>query len=74
MTAPDIPREQSLVDENGTRIAVLLRIEDYEALIERLEDLEDERALEEARREGGPTVPFREAMAEIERERGWDSD
>ena len=64
MTAPGIPREQFLVDENGTRIAVLLRIEDYEALIERLEDLEDERALEEARREGGPTVPFREAIAE----------
>lgn len=74
MTAPDIPREQYLVDENGTRIAVVLRIEDYEALIERLENLEDERALEEARREGGPTVPFREAMAELYKERGWPTE
>ena len=74
MTAPDTPRVQDLFDGNGTRIAVVLRIDDYEALIERLEDLEDERALEEARREGGPTVPFREALAEIQRERGWDSD
>lgn len=74
MTAPDIPREQYLVDEHGTRIAVVLRIEDYDALIERLEDLEDERALEEARREGGPTRPAEEVFAEIARERGWDTE
>ena len=43
-------RERYIVDEDGTRTAVVLPIADYQELLERLEDLADLRALKAARR------------------------
>jgi len=40
---------QYVVDENGKRISVILPIEEYERLIEALEDLEDAREADEVR-------------------------
>ena len=42
---------QYVVDENGERVSVILPIEVYERLIEELEELDDVKAAEEARRE-----------------------
>ena len=62
-----------LVDERGERVGVLLGIEEYERLIEELEELEDIRAYDEATAaiESGEDKPtsLREALPRIERER-----
>lgn len=42
---------QFLTDEKGNKTAVLLSIKKYNKLIERLEDLEDVRLYDEAKRE-----------------------
>lgn len=38
-----------VVDENGERVGVILTIEEYERMVETLEDLEDARAADEVR-------------------------
>jgi PHD/YefM family antitoxin component YafN of YafNO toxin-antitoxin module len=38
-------------DENGKRTGVILSVEEYERMIEELEELDDTSAVEEARRE-----------------------
>ncbi len=58
-----------MVDENGRRVGVFLDIEEYERLIEELEELEDIRAYDEAKaeieREGDAAIPLEQAMREI---------
>jgi len=60
-----------LTDENGERIGVLLDIQEYERLMEELEELEDIRAYDEAvaaiERGEDEVIPFEQAMEEIER-------
>jgi PHD/YefM family antitoxin component YafN of YafNO toxin-antitoxin module len=57
-----------VVDEEGRRKAVLLPLEEYEALVEAAEDLEDIRAADEARAEGGEPVPLEEVEARLRAE------
>jgi len=68
-------RVQYVVDEEGERVSALLPIEDYEMLLDHLEDLYDIRAYENAKAEdallGGESMPAEQLFAEIERERGW---
>jgi hypothetical protein len=47
-----------IVDETGKRTRVILDIEEDERLLEDLEELEDIRAFDEAKAEGGAVVPF----------------
>ena len=58
-----------IVDENGKRMSVILPIEEYERLIESLEELEDIRAYDEAKaaleRGEDEVVPLDQAMREI---------
>ena len=58
-----------LVDENGKYVSVILPIEEYERLIEALEDLEDVRLYDEAKtalqRGESEVVPLEQAMREI---------
>jgi len=58
-----------MVDENGKRVGVFLDIEEYERLIEELEELADARVAEEARRElasgEDEVIPFEQAVREI---------
>ncbi|MGI8911775.1 MAG: hypothetical protein ACR2JR_14670 [Rubrobacteraceae bacterium] len=60
-----------LTDQNGERIGVLLDIQEYERLMEELEELEDIRAYDEAvatiERGEDEVIPFEQAMEEIER-------
>jgi hypothetical protein len=58
-----IMRAQYVSDETGRRTAVLLPIEDYERL---LEDLEDLAAI--AERSGEPTVSQTDLIAELKRD------
>jgi PHD/YefM family antitoxin component YafN of YafNO toxin-antitoxin module len=59
-----------VVDENGKRVAVLLSVEEYERMVEELEELEDVRAAAEVRasieRGEEGLIPFDQAMQEIE--------
>jgi PHD/YefM family antitoxin component YafN of YafNO toxin-antitoxin module len=58
-----------IVDENGKRVSVILPVEEYERLLEELEELEDIRAAAEARvaieRGEDELIPFEQAMQEI---------
>jgi hypothetical protein len=62
-----------LVDENGNRTEIILPVELYERMIEELEELDDIRAAEEARRElengADELIPWKQAKKEIEEER-----
>jgi len=59
---------QFVVDEKGKRSAVILPISEYEALIEAAEDLEDIRAADEARAEGGEPIPLEVVEARLRAE------
>lgn len=60
---------QFVVDENGKRTKVILEIEDYEKMLEALEEAGDIRACDEARASGEETVPLEQAIEAIERPR-----
>jgi PHD/YefM family antitoxin component YafN of YafNO toxin-antitoxin module len=60
---------QYVVNERGEKVAVVISIEEYEKILEELEDLEDVRAYDEAMALGETPVPFDEAVERIERER-----
>ena len=63
--------KQWIVDREGKRTGVILSLEEYEAMIDELEMQDDVRAYDEAKAEGGPTIPWEDAKREIEREKGW---
>jgi hypothetical protein len=63
-------KENFIVDENGSRVGVVLDIADYRKLLEELEELDAIRAYDEARASGDAAIPFEEAIAEIEQRRG----
>lgn len=58
-----------VIDEKGNRISVLLDIDDFNRLIEDQEELDEIRAYDVAKASGDETIPFEQAIAEIERER-----
>ncbi|HEY2548265.1 MAG TPA: type II toxin-antitoxin system prevent-host-death family antitoxin [Candidatus Acidoferrum sp.] len=62
-------KRQYVVNERGEKVAVVISIEEYEKILEELEDLEDLRAYDEAKASGETPVPFDEATARIERNR-----
>ena len=62
-------KERFLVDDRGERIAVVLDIADYEAMLEALEELDDIEAFDAAMKEGGEPIPLEQAIKEIERGR-----
>ena len=63
------PKERFIVDENGQRLGVLLDIEDYQRLLEALEELEAIRAYDAAKAPGDEVLPLEQALAEIEQDR-----
>ncbi len=62
-----------VVDENGKRVSVILPVEEYDRMVEELEDAEDARAVDEARaavaRGEDEFIPWEQAKREIEEER-----
>ncbi len=60
---------QFVINERGEKVAVVLSIEEYEKILEDLEELEDIRAFDEAEASGETPIPFDQAIAEIKRSR-----
>ncbi len=64
------PERQYVIDESGKRVGVILGIEEFEGIMDELEELQDARAAEEARREiasgEDEFIPFDQAVREIE--------
>lgn len=52
---------QYVTDENGKRVSVLLPLDEYEALLEDLEDLQDALKVRDE-----PTIPWEAAKAEFD--------
>ncbi len=60
--------EQYLVDEEGNRKAVVVPISEWEQLLELLEEVDDIRAFDEAKRRASESTPFEAAVSEIHEE------
>ena len=61
--------ERFVIDEDGKRTAILLDVEEYNKLLEELEELESIRAFDAAKSSGDEAIPFEQAVAEIEKQR-----
>ncbi len=62
-------KEKYITDEQGNRIGVLLDIEEYQKLLEELEELEAIRAYDNAILSNDEEIPFEVVVAEIENSR-----
>jgi hypothetical protein len=60
-------REKFVVDEKGNRLSVVLDIEDYERMLQDLEELESIRAYDAAKAAKDEAIPFDQAVEEVER-------
>lgn len=58
-----------IVDEKGKRTKVILDIDDYEKLLETLEDAADIRASDELKASNEEAIPLEQAIAEIEQQK-----
>jgi hypothetical protein len=54
-----------IVDENQNRKSVILPLEEWERIIEELEELDDVRAYDEAKTGPQDSIPFEQAVSEI---------
>ena len=59
-------KERYVVDETGNRVAVLIDIEEYQKILEALEELESINAYDEAKASDDEVIPFDQAIQEIE--------
>lgn len=58
---------QYITDYSGQKISVVIPISEFESLLEELEDLEDVRLYDEAKKEDDePSIPIEEAFRMIE--------
>jgi len=57
--------EQYLVDEAGTRKAIVLPLAEWQHIGEELEELDDIRAYDEAKALPSEPIPFAQAMREL---------
>ncbi len=62
-------RQQFIEDQQGNRIAVLMPIDQYNKMLEQLEEMDDIRSYDAAKAEKDEIISFDQALNEIERER-----
>ena len=60
---------QFLTDIKGKKTGVLLSIKDYKKLMEELEELEDIKAYDKAKKRNEKTIPLRDAIKLRKREK-----
>jgi PHD/YefM family antitoxin component YafN of YafNO toxin-antitoxin module len=60
---------QFVVNERGDKVAVVIGIEEYEKILEELEDRDHIRAYDEAKASGETPIPLEQALAEFRRNR-----
>ncbi|HHT9131010.1 MAG TPA: hypothetical protein ACFYED_00800 [Candidatus Tripitaka californicus] len=58
--------EKFVIDNKGERVGVILTMEDYQKILEELEELESIRAYDEAKASREKAIPFERAVKEIE--------
>ncbi len=61
-------KKQYIVDERGDRVGILLSLEDYQKLLDELEELESLRAYDAAKASSDKPIPFEQAITEIEQD------
>ncbi len=67
---PSLSRPTRYVtDDAGNRVAVIVDLEQYEALTEAAEELDALRAYDEAKAANDEAIPFEQAIREIEQAR-----
>ncbi|MFZ0962888.1 MAG: hypothetical protein WAO35_18640 [Terriglobia bacterium] len=59
--------ERYVVDKHGNRVGVVLEMEEYQKLLDDVEELESIRAFDQAKVSGETPIPFEQAVSEIER-------
>lgn len=57
---------QYITDHEGKKLSVVLPVEEYEKILEALEELEDIRLYDEAMEDKQPSLPLDEALQMIE--------
>jgi hypothetical protein len=63
-------KTQFITDDNGNKLAVILPIKEYQKIIEGLEDLEDIRLYDQAKKnDTGERIPMKDAFKLIEGKR-----
>ncbi|MFB3922473.1 MAG: hypothetical protein ACE145_12170 [Terriglobia bacterium] len=63
-------KERYVVDDQGNRVGVFLDITEFNKILDELEELESIRAFDRAKASDETRVPFEDAVADIERQRG----
>lgn len=61
--------EKYITDSQGNRLGVLLGIEEYQHLLEQLEELNALKAYDRVKQLRDEVIPFEQAINEIEKER-----
>ena len=51
-------KPQYITDENGEKVSVIIPINEYQRIIEELEDIEDGRLFDAAKKLHEPSMPF----------------
>jgi len=64
-----VHEEQYVVDKNGNRVSVVLDVQEYQRLLQDLEELDSIRAYDRAKASGDQVIPFEQAVTEIETNR-----
>lgn len=59
--------EKYVINEKGERVAVLIGIQEYQKLVEELEELESLRAYDAAKASKDEAIPFEQAVKELKR-------
>lgn len=59
--------ERYVVDQSGNRVSVVLDIADYQKLLDGLEELEEIKAYDAAKKSGDEIISFEDAISEIDR-------
>jgi hypothetical protein len=62
-------KPQYITDEAGNKLSVVLAINDFKAIMEELEEIEDVKLYDEAKNSNEPSVPIDEAFKMIEAKR-----
>ena len=57
-----VTHEEYVVDRDGERKAVIVPLDEWQAVLEALEDYEDVRAYDEAKRQPSEPIPFEQAV------------
>jgi len=60
---------QYITDKTGKKISVVLPMNDFKAIMEELEELEDIKLYDEAKKSNEPSIPIDEAFKIIEAKR-----